>query len=333
MANAFGNVWPQYQAGYRQKYGRGASPPFVGAPIGAGQQETGPGAQGPDDPTTVYNPTWQPEKVVAHHAQQAAAHSAAAAAHTAAAHAASVQVRRAQPVLSPTGGYVFGNQPQHTGFGSNFFNALANTVAHIYRGTLGQHGGQPVQRYQQGGYVQGNQGQSAYEPLQSENLPSDISTQDLTGLSASGGGEPQSRYEMGGFSPGLTSIGGFTGAGGNAGSGALGVIGSLVSGLGSDMGKGQGGGGGGGGGVPDEGLGDTALANEAVGGGGGGGGMSNAQLGGLASGAISAFGKAVQEANAPVSVDPSKWANAPPQGATFAFPTLQRNTGATAPWA
>jgi hypothetical protein len=62
-----------------------------------------------------------------------------------------------------------------------------------------------------------------------------------------------------------------------------------------------------------------------LGGGGGGGGMS-----GLASGitgALSSFANQVAKSNAPVSVNPSEWANPPPNPATFTFPTLARNTG------
>jgi hypothetical protein len=63
---------------------------------------------------------------------------------------------------------------------------------------------------------------------------------------------------------------------------------------------------------------------------GGGGG---AALGSAVASALQNFSKQVQKSMAPVTVDPSKWANAPPSPVYFTPPTLARNIGAAAPWA
>jgi hypothetical protein len=130
-------------------------------------------------------------------------------------------------------------------------------------------------------------------------------------------------YNMGAFNPGLTNVGG---GGASAAASEFSPASSLVSSLTGDLSK-RGGGGYGAAGFDASTMPDDWAGADVAGMGGGGGGLSMGQLGGAASGILSSFGKLVQEANKPVSVNPAEWANAPPPPATFSWPMLQPNYG------
>jgi hypothetical protein len=170
-----------------------------------------------------------------------------------------------------------------------------------------------------------------YYPDQPERNRSELGQGDTGALASSGGGEPQSRYQMGGFNPGLTSVGGFAGAGGSVESGlapAQSLTSSLMPGGG---GGGTGGAGGGGGGLFSGlqnlfGQGPSSGAG-AAGTGVGGSGISQANLASAITGILSSFANLDKQANAPVTVSPSLWANPPPAPATFSWPQLAPNVG------
>jgi hypothetical protein len=174
------------------------------------------------------------------------------------------------------------------------------------------------------------------QPGTPEQNPSELGGTSDTGLLAgSGAGEPQTRYNMGSFNTGLTNVGGFSGQGGTGGTGVTNALGALTSALGGGGGGGggAGGGGGGGGGLMSGlqnlfGQGPSSGAGSA-GTGLGGSGISAGSLASAITGILSSFAKTSQEANAPVSINPSEWANPPPAPATFSWPQLSPNQGGT----
>jgi hypothetical protein len=188
-----------------------------------------------------------------------------------------------------------------------------------------------------GAPLSGNQQQKTDEYGQPISNTSELSSADTGDIAASARG----RFNLTAPSSSLTDVGGMKGEDPTApaenlgssiqkiraqqgGGGGTGIAG--ISSIGANVGTGGSGsytpvtfGGGGGGAAGGGGGGMFGGA-----GGGGGAGMASA-IGGI----LSSFASQVAKNNAPMSVDPSKWANAPPAPVQFMPPSLRPNQGGT----
>jgi hypothetical protein len=381
--DAFGNIWPQYSAGWQQMYGGPAgvnqpaveinplSQPNYSAPAQATQPSM-QNVQPPDQPTFEINPFAQlsqsPIGAFARGFSMPAWMGGGGTSFMGAplgAHAGSDIYRtygtgrateppwyarfgQALPpqvypaitntpaaVIDPTTGQPYGgvNVPfrgfwQTPGHGWNYLPPWQSTSPPRPRPSeeyLNQptplaanpEVGQPLSgtSYPYGytsGYFGAAQNPNQPRGITPESDPGQLRATDVSGLASSGTGQhPYSGLK---YDPNLMKIGGFTGAGGS-------VAGTGFSPLTSAFG-GMGGGGGGGGGGGDGGGGMVGNIASLI-----GGTATQGQGMNAITGALSGFSKAVQEANAPVTVDPSAWAGPIPGLTTFPTVTLAPNYG------